>query len=353
MDADSTAVCVPATKPISMKKAHTYTVTLCAIGVALLGFAAYAQWDAAESRNIEVRALSPNEVLLQQKEAWRELFKQHEPQDVYGRIIEEITQRGTQTHTLMHMLGELLYEEYDMKGLGECDGSFGFGCYHGFFNAAIYAKGIEILPELDAACKEKYGSVDTRCQHGLGHGLLVYTGYENLLDALTWCTTISAKPTGGCTGGVFMEYNFHTMEEPSEDYYRPLGENMYLPCISLPEQFQASCFQEQPQWWARHLSNDYKRMGELCAELSVGTANSNACFQGIGNTITEQSRYAYDVVIKECNTMPHEHAQALCREGASWQFIGRGEEDRNAYILLCESLNAERRDACMSSIDAW
>lgn len=332
---------------------YTRVLVILAGLTILFCLVAYGLW--AADVKTEIHDERPrNEAFLEQKEKWRKHFSTQSAQSAYEQIITEITNQKSSEHEHTHILGELLYEEYHMEGLGECDGSFGFGCYHGFFNAAIYAEGIEILPELDAACKKKYGLVDTRCQHGLGHGLLVYTGYENLTDALMWCTTISTQPTGSCTGGVFMEYNFHTMEMPLGDYYRPMeDEDPHAPCMSLPEQFRASCYQEQPLWWAKHFDNDYKKMGMLCAELPAHTPHSDSCFMGVGNAISEKSLYEYTEVISQCGTMPEEYAQALCREGASWQFIGREGEDRDAYILLCESLDQQRRDACMNMLDAW
>ena len=150
-----------------------------------------------------------------------------------------------------------------------------------------------------------------------------------------------------------MEYNFHVMEKPGGDYYRPLGTDPHAPCPELPELFQASCYQELPQWWAKHFNNDYAKMGLLCSVLAKGTPQFDSCYQGIGNTISEQSMYNYKNIVESCAQMPDQSEQALCREGATWQLIGRGGADRESYVLLCESLSEQKRIACMSLVDAW
>lgn len=294
-----------------------------------------------------------NVELVKEKETWRLQFRDGDTQEVYSALLQNVHQREQEAHVLMHILGELLYEEKGMESLTTCTEAYGFGCYHGFFTAAIAANGIEILPKLDASCKQMYGLVDTRCQHGLGHGILVYTGYENLPEALRFCSTLTETPLEACAGGVFMEYNFHTMEAPSGAYLRPLESDVYAPCSSLPSEFLRTCFLEQPQWWEQHFQYDFQKMGELCAALPSSNDQSDACFQGIGKAMVQQVQYNYDEIIHICSMMPSDTSAALCREGSSWLLIGRGGEDRDAYLLLCDSLSVEKREACRNTADAW
>jgi hypothetical protein len=142
-------------------------------------------------------------------------------------------------HDQAHAFGEALYAVAGLSGLSYCDSSFEFGCYHSFFGIAVAKEGIGILPEFKDACTSRYPALSLPCQHGIGHGVLVYTDYENIVKALELCETIADLPTGGCSSGVFMEYNFHTMDESqSDNYVREKNDDVYAPCNALPLRFQ-------------------------------------------------------------------------------------------------------------------
>lgn len=302
----------------------------------------------------EKETLTRNNFFLQVKENWRAEMREGDIGEVYLKLQQHLPNVHQDVHTGAHVLGELLYEEAGLAGLSVCTSDNGFGCYHGFFNAAINKEGIEVLPKLDAACKEAYGQIDTRCQHGLGHGLLVYTGYENLSDALELCTTINSPKMGSCLNGVFMEYNFHTMEKPGEEYYREIGDISlaYEPCVSIDSWYREACYQEQSHWWAEVFGGDFAMIGALCEQI-IKQEERAACFQGTGETITTKIGYYYDSVLEICNALPTKDAAELCRQGASWRFVGRSGEDRDHYIQLCDSLSSERKESCMSLLDAW
>lgn len=211
-----------------------------------------------------------------------------------------------------------------------------------------------MLPELDALCREEYGEIDTRCQHGLGHGLLVYTGYENLLEAIELCASLpSWQPTGSCAGGVFMEYNFHTMEESEgTTYTRDSSGDLYEPCSSLPEEFQPSCYHEQVQWWLTVFDNDFEYVGSLCVPLKDNSISWDSCYQRIGNFITEFRNGDYDTIIEMCSKMENDTADHLCREGSTYPMTAIPAY-RETKLRLCDTLSSEVQKRCFATVDDW
>lgn len=223
-------------------------------------------------------------------------------------------------HTMAHLWGEVLFTASGLNGVVVCDSAFEFGCYHGFFTAAVGANGIGILPELDRACRSE--AMPSACQHGIGHGILEYFGHDKLETALESCAAVpQLEPVAGCTAGVFMEYNLPITIVPGVDAsmkFRPVNdENPYTPCPDLPREFRQSCYHELVQLWDRYY--DYQKIGKLCAELENG-AERDACFQGAGNIAVPSSQYDVAAAIGKCLEMPGDDGQAICRIASSWSF---------------------------------
>ncbi len=286
--------------------------------------------------------------LRELKEHWKATIEAIGPEKAYADFLEEAPRSSLATHSQAHAFGEALYEAEGISGLRYCDSSFEFGCYHSFFGVAVNAEGIGTLPRFSEACKDKFGDKDLPCQHGIGHGLLVYTDYDNLLQALELCETISTLPTGGCSSGVFMEYNFHTMDD-STDFVREAGDDLYAPCNVLPQRFQASCYFEQVQWWQSVVGKDYARIGALCAKLPSNSAEYQACYNGTGNYIAADAKFDVDQIIAWCALMPNGASQGLCHEGATW--LVRAEEGGDVLAAqLCDVLQEPYKAQCFQKL---
>ena len=290
--------------------------------------------------------------LNNQKKVCTEIIRRKGSQEAYQLFLTQAPQNTEiDTHTHAHLFGEALYETDGLEGISICDDSFAFGCYHSFLGSAIYHEGIETLPLFDKACTDIYGSKNLPCQHGIGHGVLVYTGYDDLVGALDLCRIISERPTGGCSSGIFMEYNFHTMESSrGADYLRPLTENPYAPCDSLPDLYQSSCYYEQIHWWLNVYSGDVQTIALLCTELAPESDIRTACFNGIGHYVTANADYNYDTIVSTCSLMPDEQTRGLCHEGASWLMISKTEHTEEAY-QLCDVLPEPYTTSCLKKLN--
>lgn len=255
-------------------------------------------------------------------------------------------------HIAAHLWGNLLFDTTGLDGVGICDSTFKFGCYHGFFTAAIGNRDIGILPELERACRAKFGSLASACEHGIGHGILEYLGHDNLAGALEACAAMpQTDPVAGCTAGVFMEYNLPLTVVPGAAAfmrYRPLDDaNPYEPCPNLPQQFRQSCYHELLQLWDRNYN--YGKIGILCAALSNG-AERKACFQGAGTAAMLSSRYDVASTVGKCRELPAD-GQTICRIAASWGFTG-AEPYRHLAHQLCQGLGADIEAQCAPQISA-
>ncbi len=285
--------------------------------------------------------------LSTQRAYWSERIKQIGG----GRAVEELKAMGKlgESHKMAHVLGEVLYDELGTDGVGSCDDAFEYGCYHGFFDRAVRAKGISVIGVFNKACRAAWGARYLPCHHGIGHGVIAYAGGNYLVEALMTCKTISTEPTGGCLSGVFMGYNFQNFDHSGSVHVRSFDDaNAQLPCALLPHEFVAACYGEQPQWWLAVFNNDVKKTGMLC--LQAGTTEAQeACFHGIGNYVAPFAQYDVDRTIASCSQMPGRRQQAWCQEGASLIFLSQS-LTRDHARDVCRGLEADDETMCVQKI---
>lgn len=253
-------------------------------------------------------------------------------------------------HNAAHIFGESLYETHEREGVATCDSELNFGCYHGFFTAAVKTEGLAIVTALDDVCQSSL--VPSACQHGLGHGILEYLGHKKLTEALLVCgQTTQPDPIAGCTSGVFMEYNVPLIIEG--DTYstaaRPLGnpEQPYGPCMDVDEVYRTSCFHELPQWWHQVYNGSYERMGELCDAVS-DPKQRRSCFAGVGNITGNVANYDVNEAIQLCMKVP-KRGRDTCLISAAWSFT-IGVESIKDVSGMCEAVSESLRETCIHSL---
>jgi hypothetical protein len=252
-------------------------------------------------------------------------------------------------HTFAHIMGELIYESEGVAGISDCDPTFSYGCYHSLAGKAIIDHGLSVVADLDRACNEN--GVNTGCLHGIGHGILGYLGYGNVLPALEACRATSWKgPLGGCPGGVFMEENFHTMESVESSKARvPDKSDLYAPCDAVESDFSQECFYYQALWWVRALSDDYGeayvQAGALCDQVPT-PADRKACFWGMGESASSEPEFDPEKTLAYCRTLSGQSSQLFCRQGARRIFFA-DPRTRDFAPRLCDGLSGGEASACL------
>ena len=274
------------------------------------------------------------------KEYWNQEINRTGPVNAYKAFLEKLKEESyTRTHFSAHAMGQALFERQGMRGIAVCDGSFDFGCYHGFSLRAIAQGGKSALLELDTACTQSFGPL-SGCKHGLGHGLLEYVGHSHIDRALEMCKTFVYQPVPllGCTSGVFMEYLTPLLVvEPVSRAFDPA--NPYTPCTEVDEEFRASCYFELGQWLRRTEGVDY---GALCGALTEDYARY--CFLGIGVDLVRGWKDS-ETLIQKCARYEKEH-EFSCRAGASWALIYDG-----ASNSVCEYSDVALTEECKKTAD--
>ncbi len=332
-----------------MKKIYIIAI---AVALAVVGIEAFMLVDARSAKPQDPLKVLWAGNYVKEKEGWWDDINRYGTTKAYEMFKEDAGGRpaGIQ-HTFAHIFGELIYKKEGMDGIKLCDATFSYGCYHSLAGKAIIEHGLSAVKDLDKACFTVKGASPLGCLHGIGHGILGYVGYGRLTDALEACGETSWDgPLGGCPGGVFMEYNFHTMESVEGTKVRKPGEeSIYEPCSSLPVGFKQECFYNQAQWWTDLYSREYSKVGKLCDAIS-SVPEREACLRGLGDSIVGRTGHDPVAAVAACKTMESSRSELLCRQGA-YRVVFADIKTRLEASRLCEGLQGESLKLCSTEFN--
>jgi mono/diheme cytochrome c family protein len=160
------------------------------------------------------------------------------------------------------------------------------GYYHGIIERAFLGQPTDKLavvarqlctdPQIAARRFLEY-----QCIHGLGHGLMIYTGYD-MPGSLKTCDGLQTDfDQVSCSGGVFME-NFSSSYGVTSKYLRK-NDPIY-PCDAVAEHYKAQCY-------GLVTANLLKRTGYDQGKTAAGCRRSEPrwlgiCFESFGRDVS-------------------------------------------------------------------
>lgn len=295
-----------------------------------------------------VPRFSPTE-FLKAESFWKSEIHRIGAPAAYKEFVSSAQDEETvSAHVTAHAVGFALFEEEGDAGLSFCDPSFGFGCYHGFFLKALGTEGESRVSALYDVCLKTYGFLGTGCQHGIGHGIMEYVGYDDVPRALALCTALAPQPAPllGCTDGVFMEYFWPLGGEGTQRVptSRPIdAENPYAPCRSVGKEFEDVCYFEQGVRYFETSGTDYVA---LCSALS-GDART-FCALGVGST-SLKGPSPLSASLGVCSSFASSGDELSCRAGVAWSLFSVGREGDMA--AACAYDEPKKSAECFSLSD--
>lgn len=257
-------------------------------------------------------------------------------------------------HLLAHDFGGALYAIVGLPGISVCDSRFSYGCYHEFIGQAIAQNGFSVINTLNSECLSSSGG--GACQHGIGHGVLAYLGYQprDIFQAVDTCSTLPGGDTiDGCYAGAFMEYDMRTLVSV-EAAPRPVGSGgLFAPCNSFSGTPEESCVLLQPQWWSEVLPQStgqngnalFVHMGQLCDEYT-GAQVQRACYEGVGEIAAALANYVPAKAISLCAAASSNAGMRLyCTSFAASVFknVGMG---TSTALATCADTTGDSRAFC-------
>ena len=255
-------------------------------------------------------------------------------------------------HRIIHTIGSAALARYEgnvARAFAEGSASCASGYYHGileraFVNANSRDELADIARDLcrDESIRQN-GFVAYQCIHGLGHGLMIQTGYDLPL-ALSICDglTTSWEQTS-CTGGVFME-NVSSSYGFRSKWLR--DNNLVYPCNVVKERHKMYCYLLVTSRILPANGYDWKATAKICS--GVGEQRwVNLCFQSYGRDASGVSRQRPREIVRLCK---------LAGPGQQECLYGAARDVANTYASgesaapLCELAPAAHRSRCFEGI---
>lgn len=271
---------------------------------------------------------------------------------LFERRIVEDDDVAADCHRISHWIGSASLARFQgsvartfARGSPTC----GAGYYHGILERAF--AGVTSKAQLATLARSlclgqglrRRGYFDRQCQHGLGHGLMIQTGYD-LPTALSMCAGLATRWDHlTCSNGVFMEnsntrFGFRSRWFDADD---PL-----YPCRELASLDRRHCFARVSTRVLSVARDDFEQAADTCSRLASRWARH--CFRGFG-------RDAVDV--RDGTAKPLARCRLAggwegdCLFGAArWVMDRAGSNGARGAIALCSGAPTRFRGECFRGI---
>jgi cytochrome c553 len=255
-------------------------------------------------------------------------------------------------HPIAHKIGAggLLYFKGDVgKAFADGAATCGSGYYHGLLQWKLAGVAADQVASVAAtACKdpkiEANAFIYYQCNHGLGHGLMLYTGLD-LPQALDYCHKLDTESDSiMCSGGVFMENQSSSFGLHSKWLST---KNLLYPCNSkyVKREDKLYCYLLVTSHILPLVHNSWKKTADWCRKSDPGWVQY--CFQSMGRDVA-------GVAVRDPQQMKSFCAQAGsgekdCIYGASRDVINNDAQDPKG-AEFCKIVDAKFRDYCFYGI---
>jgi hypothetical protein len=183
-----------------------------------------------------------------------------------------------------------------------------------------------------------------QCLHGLGHGLMLTTGYD-VRRSLDVCRRLSTHwDAEACKGGVFME-NISPMYGATSRWLRD-DDPMY-PCPAVVEEDRYECYKRATTRMLMVVGFDWERIAEMCSTLR--TDWEEACFVSFGRDTSAQNERDAAQIVPLCELARPYGAERTCIQGAAMD-ITSNDADGTRAAVLCASVELRLRGVCYRAI---
>jgi hypothetical protein len=253
-------------------------------------------------------------------------------------------------HRIAHTIGAASLQHFDgsvARALTAGRATCWSGYYHGVVEnsfagtprdqLASKSRGICVGDEIRSTSFLAY-----QCVHGLGHGLMIHTGYD-LPESLRVCDGLDTEwDQTSCHAGVFME-NISSSYGVESRWLR--DDDLLYPCNDIADKHKLYCYLIVTSRILSANGYDWKKTVATCMESDpdwVGT-----CFQSLGRDASGTTRQNAEQILDICGL-----AGKLAREciyGAARDIVSNDAGPRRA-IPLCEDAPAAARAYCFEGI---
>jgi hypothetical protein len=254
-------------------------------------------------------------------------------------------------HRIAHIIGSasLLFFKNNVaqtyaRGSASCTSGYYHGILERAFTNVLTKRGlIKVARSLcrDAGVRRR-GFLDYQCNHGLGHGLMIQTGYD-LPTALAVCGGLQTRwDEVSCVGGAFME-NGSTVYGLRSAWLK--DDDPLYPCNRIKLRNRASCYLRVTTQILKVNRFDFPKTVETCRSLQ--SKWQLYCFRSYGRDAEHHVGGKVESTLRLCRLAGS--AEARCLYGAARTLADRdGNTDKAA--LLCQAAEPPGQAGCYAGL---
>lgn len=254
-------------------------------------------------------------------------------------------------HRIVHTIGSAALARYDgnvAKAFAEGDSVCWSGYYHGILERAFAPARSEADMGRIArtVCEDKGVRANTyiayQCVHGLGHGLMIQSGY-NLPLSLKICDALATEwDQTSCTGGVFMEnisssYGFKSR-------WLKEGDPVY-PCNVVARRHKTYCYLMVTSRILQKNNYDFPGAAKVCS--TVEPFGKPLCYQSLGRDASGFTRQDAGRIRGICASAAA--GRKDCIYGAARDIVSNDAGTSRA-VRLCDGVLTTDRGRCFQGI---
>ena len=183
-----------------------------------------------------------------------------------------------------------------------------------------------------------------QCVHGLGHGLMIYSG-DDLPWSLRTCHTLQTDfDRVSCTGGAFMQNLDTTM---GRSKYLS-NKNPLYPCTGnfIQRQDKYYCYLMATSRILPMVSYDWKRAAGWCRRAEKGWVS--ICFQSFGRDASGTTQYNPEQTVRLCDAAGKD-GESDCIFGAARDFGNNYAADPRS-LAICAATPARYKARCYEGL---
>ena len=252
-------------------------------------------------------------------------------------------------HQISHWVGHagLLYYKNDAgtalsHGAMTCNS----GYYHGVLQLALAGLPRDrVVKKAQHLCDAKAVNVDDfllyQCVHGLGHGLMIYSGDDLPWSLKTCHKLLTDFDRVSCTGGVFMQ-NLDTTMGVSKYLSKT---NPLYPCNIVAERDKVYCYLMVTSRALTLTGFNWSKTAAWCRKAESGWVAT--CFQSMGRDASGATRYVPRSTLRICSFAGKNEDE--CIYGASRDYANNYAGGKEAAVL-CNMSPKRYRGYCYEGI---
>jgi mono/diheme cytochrome c family protein len=251
-------------------------------------------------------------------------------------------------HPIAHKIGAgglLHYEGEVGPAFVAGNGTCGSGYYHGLLQWKLAGvKAEEVGSVARTACNDPEIKANAfnyyQCDHGLGHGLMLYTSYD-LPAALDFCHQLQTEfDQVACSGGVFMENQSSSFGLRTKWLSK---KNLLYPCNSdlVQRRDKLYCYLLVTSHILPNVNGDWKKTADWCRKSERGWADY--CFQSYGRDVAGNAGRDPQGMKQLCAQAGS--GEKECIYGAIRDVMNNNPQDPNGKAF-CEVVKPAFRSSC-------